>query len=68
MTKADVANYLKVSVRTINRMIANRALPYFKFTGAIRFKLADVQARLNETSRVEVRHGSTQRSALKRNR
>lgn len=48
VTKPEVARLLKVSVRTVTRLMRNGALPYLRLGWAVRFRLEDVQRQLNE--------------------
>ncbi len=50
-TKPQMAGILQVSVRTVTSMMANGELCYLKLRGRfVRFRLEDVQRRLNETA------------------
>jgi len=42
LTLKDVAEYLKVTERTIYRMVADRKIPAFKVGGSWRFRLAEI--------------------------
>jgi excisionase family DNA binding protein len=51
LTKPELARLLKVSLRTITKMMAQGDLPYLKLNGRlVRFRLADVNRRLSETA------------------
>ncbi len=49
MTKQEVATYLKVSVRTVDRLLENGDLPYHKLKRFIRIQRDDVKAYLDRT-------------------
>ena len=42
LTLKDVADYLKVTDRTIYRMVADRKIPAFKVGGSWRFRLVEI--------------------------
>ena len=42
LTLKDVAEYLKVTDRTIYRMVADRKIPAFKVGGSWRFRLVEI--------------------------
>lgn len=44
MTIKDVAEYLKVTERTIYRLAADKKIPAFKVGGGWRFRMADIDA------------------------
>ena len=44
LTLKEVANYLKVTERTIYRMVADRKIPAFKVGGSWRFRLSEIDA------------------------
>tara|TARA_R110002153_G_scaffold72044_1_gene188844 strand:- start:374 stop:550 length:177 start_codon:yes stop_codon:yes gene_type:complete len=46
LTISELADKLKVSVRTIRTMIKDEQIPYLKVRGSYRFLLSDVQAAL----------------------
>jgi excisionase family DNA binding protein len=48
VTKPEVARLLKVSLRTVTRLMRNGALPYLRLGRAVRFRLEEVQRYLNE--------------------
>jgi excisionase family DNA binding protein len=48
VTKPEVARLLKISLRTVTRLMRNGALPYLRLGWAVRFRLDDVQRYLNE--------------------
>lgn len=53
LTKAQMAGVLQVSVRCVSDMMKRGELPYLKLRGRfVRFRLEDVQRRLNETALV----------------
>lgn len=43
LSKKEVAEKLSVSVATIDRMIKARDIPYSKFNGSVRFKIAHIE-------------------------
>ena len=49
----DVAEYLKVTERTIYRLAAAKKIPAFKVGGSWRFSRADIDDWINEQSAVE---------------
>lgn len=46
LTKAEAADYLKVSTRTIDRMRSAGELPAFRLRRSVRFRRSDVLALL----------------------
>ena len=42
LTLNEIAEYLKVTERTIYRMVADRKIPAFKVGGSWRFRLAEI--------------------------
>ena len=44
MTLAEVANYLKVTTRTIYRMLDENQIPAFKIRGTWRFRKDEIEA------------------------
>ena len=42
LTVRELAKYLKVTERTIYRMLGNRKIPAFKVGGSWRFRLAEI--------------------------
>jgi excisionase family DNA binding protein len=53
LNKAAIAQFLGVTPRTVNSWMANGTLPHYRLSPhCVRFKLADVQARLDERNRV----------------
>jgi len=48
LTKSDVAKRLKVSTRTINRLMQKKELPYHKVGTSVRFTLADIEEYLTK--------------------
>jgi excisionase family DNA binding protein len=46
ITRKQVAELLSVSLRTVDRWIARGELPYYKLGKVVRFKLSDIQERL----------------------
>lgn len=53
MTIGEVADYLKVTERTIYRLAAAKKIPAFKVGGSWRFSRADIDAWIKEQSTVE---------------
>lgn len=51
LTKADVCARLAVSLRTLDRLIAQNALPTIKVGRAVRFDPADVEAYIDAQKR-----------------
>jgi excisionase family DNA binding protein len=58
VTRQELARVLKVSLRTVDRMIADQAIPFLRLGKVIRFRLEDVERQLAE--RFLVREGVTQ--------
>ena len=53
-TKKDVANFLGVTVRTVESLMAHSHLPYYRLgTRRVRFRLCDVLAWMEERNRIE---------------
>jgi len=48
MTLDEVATYLKVTTRTIYRMLDENQIPAFKVRGAWRFRRSDLDAWINQ--------------------
>lgn len=44
LTVEELADFLRVSVSTVYRLVERRDLPFYRFPGSLRFSLADVQA------------------------
>lgn len=53
LTIKEVAEYLKVTERTIYRLAAAKKIPAFKVGGSWRFSRADIDAWIKEQSMVE---------------
>ncbi len=49
LTRVELARVLRVSVRKVDSMVANREIPVLHLGKAVRFRLEDVERRLNET-------------------
>ncbi len=47
-TRIELAGILKVSLRTVDALIANRAIPFLRLGSLIRFRLEDVERYLAE--------------------
>lgn len=54
LTIREVADYLKVTERTIYRLAAARKIPAFKVGGGWRFSVADIDAWIKEQSRTGI--------------
>jgi excisionase family DNA binding protein len=52
LTKAQLADFLSVSIRTIDNLIRNRSFWHRKTRGIVRFRLADVLMQLDNEFRV----------------
>ena len=48
LTLKEVADYLKVTERTIYRMVADRKIPAFKVGGSWRFRLVEIDSWIKE--------------------
>ncbi len=48
LTRVELARVLRVSVRKVDSMIADREIPVLHLGKAVRFRLEDVERRLNE--------------------
>ncbi len=48
MTKQEVADLLKVSLRTVSRLIEKGELPYHKMERTVRIRREDVEAYLDK--------------------
>ena len=48
-TKSEMARLLKVSIRSVTKMMRRGLLPYLRWEGTVRFRLEDVNRRLSET-------------------
>jgi excisionase family DNA binding protein len=42
ITVADLAETLKVSTKTVYRLVESRKLPHYRLAGGLRFRMADV--------------------------
>lgn len=49
LTRVELARVLRVSVRKVDSMIANREIPVVRLGTAVRFRLEDVERRLSGT-------------------
>lgn len=54
MTKAELAEFLRVSDRTVDNYVIGRVIPYIKLGRAVRFRLADVEKALSRYTVKEV--------------
>ena len=50
LTLREVSEYLKVTERTIYRLVAGKKMPAFKVGGSWRFKKADIDQWINSQS------------------
>jgi|GEM_PF-1214311 len=57
MTVNEVAEYLKVSIPTVRKMITNKEIPYFKNGQIIRFKRSDINEWLRNNSQIRIKQG-----------
>lgn len=48
LTTKEVAKLFNVSISTINRMMDNRKIPFFKIGGSIRFSKEDIKQYLED--------------------
>ena len=55
MTKAELAEFLDVSLRTVDSYISSRRIPYIKIGRLVRFRLPDVERALKRYTVEEVR-------------
>ena len=46
LTRVGLARALRVSVRTVDRMLAEKRIPFLRFRCVVRFRLADVERAL----------------------
>jgi excisionase family DNA binding protein len=54
ITKTELAQFLRVSERTVDNYVASRRIPYIKIGRSIRFQLIDVQKALKRFTVREV--------------
>jgi excisionase family DNA binding protein len=54
MTMQEVADFLRVTYRTIVRMNRARQIPYIKLGGVVRYRKADVLRAINRYTRKEI--------------
>lgn len=52
LDKIETANRLKISTRTLDQWMRSKRVPFLKIGKTVRFRWADVLARLNENCRV----------------
>ncbi len=52
-TRQDLAEHFSVSLRTIDKWLADRLIPAYKRGTAVRFKIAEVEAHLRTTQKAE---------------
>ena len=53
-TKKDVANFLGITVRTVENMMAQSSLPFYRLgTRRVRFRFSDVLAWMEEKNKVD---------------
>lgn len=50
LTRKEVAELLRLHIRTVQRMEKQGRLTSFKISGAVRFKRSDIEKRIAETS------------------
>ena len=60
----DVAEYLKVTERTIYRLAAAKKIPAFKVGGSWRFSRADIDAWIKEQSAVDTGRAAAGKHSL----
>ena len=53
VTRKELANHLRLSLRTIDALLSEGVLPFFKLGRCIRFDLAEVEAELRKRRHVE---------------
>lgn len=53
VTRVELARILKVSVRKVDSMIAEKEIPVIRLGKAVRFRLEDVERRLDEAMEAE---------------
>ena len=53
MTIKDIATYLKVTEKTIYRLLSNSKLPAFKVGGAWRFRKAEIDNWISKQQKTE---------------
>ena len=63
MTIGEVADYLKVTERTIYRLAGAKQIPAFKVGGSWRFSLADIDVWIKQQSMDGIEAGREQQSA-----
>lgn len=63
MTIGDVADYLKVTERTIYRLAGAKQIPAFKVGGSWRFSRVDIDLWIKEQSALRFEVSATQKSA-----
>lgn len=44
LTKKDVANYLNVSIKLIDKKVHHKEIPYIKIGRLVRFSIGEIQA------------------------
>lgn len=60
MTIKEVAEYLQVSVRTVQRILDSGELPYRKIKGSIRIKMEDLDKYVEKCSRTKTEKGGVE--------
>ena len=58
-TKSEIAEQFQVTVRTIDQWMKSGRLPYFKIARTVRFRVRDIEASLDQTSRVQPHNAGT---------
>ena len=66
MTIGEVADYLKVTERTIYRLAGAKQIPAFKVGGSWRFSKADIDGWIREQS-MPINEASSQKASVKSN-
>jgi excisionase family DNA binding protein len=54
ITKIELAEFLSVSLRTVDGYVSSRRIPYIKLGRSVRFRLADVERALKRYTIEEV--------------
>lgn len=52
--KRDLAQYLSLSLRSVDNLIARKAIPFVRLGRSVRFRIADVDRALERFTRKEV--------------
>lgn len=51
ITKQEASDFLKVSIKTIDKMVSMKTIPYFKIGACVRFKKGELQRWAKENSK-----------------